>query len=343
MRKLLNTLYITSEDVYLALDGENVVVLKEESTIGRFPLHTLENIVSFSYKGASPALMGACAGKQIDLNFYNPRGKFLARTTGMSAGNVLLRKEQYRISEDEKRSLMFARNMILGKVFNSKWCLERTLRDHSLRVDSEKLKRVSGELQEGLDSIRNCSSLDSLRGIEGEMASRYFSVFDELILNQKEDFAFRGRSRRPPMDNLNALLSFAYSVLGNMCAGALEGVGLDAYVGFLHQDRPGRRSLSLDVMEELRAAMADRFVLGLVNRKMIQGNHFDKQGDGAVLLNDEGRKLFLSAWQQRKRETITHPFLGEKIPWGLVPHVQAMLLARTIRGDLDEYPPFLWK
>ena len=261
----------------------------------------------------------------------------------MSAGNVLLRKEQYRISEDEKRSLMFARNMILGKVFNSKWCLERTLRDHSLRVDSEKLKRVSGELQEGLDSIRNCSSLDSLRGIEGEMASRYFSVFDELILNQKEDFAFRGRSRRPPMDNLNALLSFAYSVLGNMCAGALEGVGLDAYVGFLHQDRPGRRSLSLDVMEELRAAMADRFVLGLMNRKMIQGNHFDKQGDGAVLLNDEGRKLFLSAWQQRKKEIITHPFLGEKIPWGLVPHVQAMLLARTIRGDLDEYPPFLWK
>lgn len=343
MRKLLNTLYITSEDVYLALDGENIIVLREEDTIGRFPLHTLENIVSFSYKGASPALMGACASRNINLSFYTPRGKFLARATGMSAGNVLLRKEQYRISDDEDRSLDFARNMILGKVFNCRWCLERTVRDNGFRVDTEKIKAVSQELNLGLEKIRCCGDLNSLRGLEGELASRYFYVFDDLIINQKEQFSFNGRTRRPPMDNVNALLSFAYSILGNECAGALEGAGLDAYVGFLHQDRPGRKSLSLDLMEELRASMADRFVLGLVNRKMISGAHFDVQGDGAVLMNDDGRKIFLSAWQQRKREAITHPFLGEKIPWGLVPYVQAMLLARTIRGDLPEYPPFMWK
>lgn len=343
MRKLLNTLYITSEDVYLALDGENIVVLREEETVGRFPLHTLENIVSFSYKGASPALMGACAGKQINLSFYTPRGRFLARTTGMSAGNVLLRKEQYRISDDESRSLAYAQNMIFGKVFNCRWCLERTVRDHGLRIDAESVKDASNILYRGLEDIRKCESLDSLRGMEGELASRYFSVFDQLVLNQKEDFAFRGRSRRPPMDNMNALLSFGYSILANECAGALEGAGLDAYVGFLHQDRPGRKSLSLDLMEELRAAMVERFVLSLVNRRMVCGNHFDRQGDGAVLLNDQGRKTFLSAWQERKRDVITHPFLGEKIPWGLVPYVQAMLLARTIRGDLEEYPPFLWK
>lgn len=343
MRKLLNTLYITSEDVYLALDGENVVILRDEDTIGRFPLHTLENIVSFSYKGASPSLMGSCAAKHINLSFYTPRGKFLARTVGMSAGNVLLRKEQYRISDDVDRSLTFAHNMILGKVFNCRWCLERTVRDHGIRVDREKIKDISEELYLGLEKIRGCSDLDALRGIEGELASRYFSVFDDLILNQKEQFFFNGRNRRPPMDNMNALLSFAYTILGNECAGALEGAGLDAYVGFLHQDRPGRKSLALDIMEELRAAMADRFVLGLVNRKMINDGHFDRQGDGAVLMNDEGRKIFLSAWQQKKKDTITHPFLSEKIPWGLVPHVQAMLLARTIRGDLAEYPPFMWK
>ena len=285
----------------------------------------------------------ACAERKILLSFYTPRGRFLARTTGMSAGNILLRKEQYRISDDESRSLPYAKNMILGKVFNCRWCLERTLRDYSMRLDGERMKQVSGEMQRGLDNIRNCSSLETLRGIEGEMASRYFSVFNQMVLNQKDDFMFQGRNRRPPQDNLNALLSFAYSILGNECSSALEGVGLNAYAGFLHQDRPGRQSLALDLMEELRAVMADRFVLSLVNRKMVQANHFNRQGDGAVLMNEEGRKIFLSAWQQRKKETLTHPFLGEKIPWGLVPHVQSMLLARTVRGDLDEYPPFLWK
>lgn len=343
MRKLLNTLYITSEDAYLALDGENIIILREEETIGRFPLHTLENIVSFSYKGASPALMGACAMRHINLSFYSPRGRFLAGTTGLSSGNVLLRKEQYRISDAEERSLLYTRNMILGKVFNCRWCLERTVRDHGLRVDKEKIENVSHELYIGLQKIRKCSSIGALRGIEGELASRYFSVFDYLILNQKDNFYFKTRTRRPPMDNMNALLSFAYSILGNECAGALEGVGLDPYVGFLHQDRPGRKSMALDLMEELRAVMADRFVIGLVNRRMINERHFDRQADGAVLMNDEGRRIFLTSWQQKKKETITHPFLGEKLSWGLVPYAQTMLLARTIRGDLAEYPPFMWK
>lgn len=343
MKKLLNTLYVLSEDVYLALDGENVVILRDAETAGRFPLHTLEQIVSFSYKGASPALMGACARKEIGLSFFSPQGRFLARTSGIPYGNVLLRKEQYRISDDVDRSLSYAKAMILGKVFNCRWSLERTVRDHGLRVDIERIKEISGQLHQGISGIRTCDTLDSLRGIEGELASRYFAVFDDLIINQKEDFRFRGRNRRPPLDKVNALLSFAYTLLGNDCAGALEGVGLDAYVGFLHSDRPGRKSLALDMMEELRGIMADRFVLSLINRKIMKAVHFETQADGAVLLNEDGRKQFLSAWQQRKKEMITHPFLEEKLCWGLVPHIQAMLLARTIRGDLEGYPPFLWK
>lgn len=343
MRKLLNTLYVLSEDVYLALDGENVIILREEETAGRFPLHTLENIVSFSYKGASPALMGACVRKEIGLNFFSPRGKFLARASGLPYGNVLLRKEQYRISDDLERSLIYARNMILGKVFNCRWSIERTIRDNGLRVNAEQLKRVSDELNNEILQIRECQNLDSLRGIEGELASRYFSVFDEMIINQKDDFRFQRRSKRPPLDCINALMSFAYTILGNECAGALESVGIDPYVGFLHRDRPGRKSLALDLLEELRGIMADRFVLTTVNKKIIKKEHFDHQENGAVLLNEEGRKQFFSAWQQRKKENITHPFLGEKLPWGLVPYIQAMLLARTIRGDLDSYPPFLWK
>jgi len=305
---LLNTLYVLSEDVYLALDGENIVILREAETAGRFPLHTLENIICFSYKGASPALMGACAEKGIGLSFYSPRGKYLTRVSGIAHGNVLLRKEQYRVSDDEERSLSYARNMILGKVFNCRWSLERTLRDHSMRVNSAKLKSASNELNAGLDKIKKTENLASLRGIEGELASRYFSVFDELIINQKDAFFFKGRSRRPPLDNTNGLLSLAYTILGNECASALEGVGLDAYVGFLHQDRPGRKSLALDLLEELRGIMAERFVLTLINKKIMKDEHFERQGDGSVLLNDAGRKQFFAMWQQTKKEVITIHF-----------------------------------
>lgn len=343
MKKLLNTLYVTTEDYYLSLDGENIVISSGKETIGRFPLHTLENIVCFSYKGASPALMGACAERGIGLHFYLPNGRYQAGIDGWEQGNVLLRKEQYRISDNVERSHSYAKNMIIGKVFNGRWCLERTLRDHALRVDAQKIKTVSEELYAGIQKLRKTEDLDSLRGLEGQLAERYFSVFDDLILNQKEDFHFTSRNRRPPLDNVNALLSFAYTILTNECANALKSVGLDPYVGFMHRDRPGRKSLALDLLEELRASVADRFVLTLINKKIIKPEHFVQQKDGAVLLNEDGRKVFLSAWQTRKKEKITHPFLKEKMEWGLVSYVQALLLARTIRNDLDEYPPFFWK
>lgn len=343
MRKLLNTLYVMTENCYLTLDGENIVILDGEKTLGRFPLHTLENIVCFTYKGASPALMGACADRNIGMSFFSPRGAFLARAVGKEYGNVLLRKEQYRISDDESKSIAYAKNMIFGKVFNCRWSIERTLRDHACRVDTEKLKQVSNVLHDTLPKIDGVPHADELRGTEGKAAEQYFSVFDDLILNQKEDFAFVGRSRRPPLDKINAILSFAYTVLAGDCANALSGVGLDPYVGFLHGDRPGRKSLALDLMEELRPVLADRLILTLINTKVIQAVHFEVQKDGAVYLNDEGRKVFFTAWQNHKKEMITHPYLKEKIEWGLVPYVQALLLSRTIRGDLEEYPPFLWK
>lgn len=343
MRKLLNTLFVTSEDVYLALENENVVVLAGEERKGQFPLVMLEGIVSFSYKGASPALMGACAQRGVGLCFMTPNGRFLARVSGEERGNVLLRKEQYRVSDDPKKSCRVARCMVFGKTYNSRWVLERAVRDHGMRVDAGGMKAASQLLAQSLEGILDQTDLDALRGIEGQNSAVYFSRFDGLILNQKEDFHYDGRSRRPPMDRVNALLSFVYTLLGNDCAAALEAVGLDAYVGFLHRDRPGRVSLALDLMEELRPVMADRLVLTLINTRVIRREHFTRQESGAVLLNDNGRKAVLSAWQSRKREELTHPYLKERMVWGLVPHVQALLLARTLRGDLDDYPPFLWK
>ncbi len=343
MRKLLNTLYVMTPEAYLTLDGENVVVQNGETTLGRFPLHTLENITCFTYKGASPYLMGACAKNQIGLTFFTPRGKFLARTVGEEYGNVLLRKEQYRISDNEQRSTQYAKNMMLGKIFNCRWNIERTVRDNGLRVDAEKLKNISVVLRNGYKDIPNITSLDELRGVEGKLAEQYFSCFDDLILNQKDSFCFRTRNRRPPTDKLNALLSFTYVILANDCANALQSVGLDPYVGFMHRDRPGRKSLALDLTEEFRAILGDRFVLTLINTKKINDTHFDVQKDNAVLLNDKGRRIFFNEWQNRKQEKITHPYLKEKIEWGIVPYVQALLLARTIRGDLEEYPPFFWK
>ena len=343
MRKLLNTLFITSENAYLTLDGETVCVEIEREKAGQFPLHTLENILCFSYQGASPALMGACAKRGIGLTFFSPFGKFLCRVTGEPQGNVLLRKQQYRISDDRDASCKIAKNLILGKVFNCRWTIDRTVRDHALRIDEERCRCSMQYLMDAMSKIRNEKDLDSLRGIEGESASVYFGVFDELILNQKEAFPFRGRNKRPPLDNVNAMLSFGYTLLANDCANALNGAGLDPYVGFMHRDRPGRKSLALDLMEELRAVMVDRFVLTLINNRQIRKEHFQAAQSGAVEFTPEGRKKFLTAWQERKREQITHPYLQEKICWGLVPHVQAILLARYLRGDLDEYPPFLWK
>ena len=343
MRQLLNTLFVTSEDIYLSLDGENVVANREKQAAGRFPLHTLSGILSFSYAGASPALMGACAKREVSLAFCTPRGRFLARVTGEASGNVLLRRTQYRIADDPGPCCRLARNMVFGKVYNARWSLERTRRDHGLRVDGQRLADASAQLRQLLPQIRSETAPDSLRGLEGAAATVYFGVLDQLILGEKPLFSFQGRSRRPPMDPINALLSFAYSLLANDCAAALESVGLDSYVGFLHRDRPGRVSLALDLMEELRPCMADRFVLTLVNNRVVGEGDFDRRENGAVFLNDAGRRTFLNHWQQRKRETLTHPYLREKVSWGLIPYVQALLLARHLRGDLEEYPPFLWK
>lgn len=343
MKKLLNTLYVTSEDSYLSLDGENVVISDHGCEMGRLPLHNLEGIVSFGYRGTSPALMGACAERDISLCYVSPQGKFLARVSGRVKGNVILREQQYRSFLDDGQSLDIAKNCILGKIYNARWVLERATRDHSLQVDVEKLKASSENLKNSLNYVRDCQSKEQLRGFEGEAAQVYFGVFNELILQQKNDFFFHGRNKRPPLDHVNALLSFVYTLLTNTITSALETVGLDPYVGCLHTERPGRVSLSLDLIEELRPVFADRFVLSLINKKMITKKGFKKKENGAVLMDDETRKIVLVEWQNKKKETLTHPFLKEKVEWGMVPYVQAMLLARYLRGDLDAYPPFLWK
>lgn len=343
MKRLLNTLYILSEDIYLSLDGENVVANRDRQAVARYPLHTLQNIITFSYSGVSPALMGACAQRQIGLALCTPRGKFLARVCGEGNGNVLLRRAQYRVADDPGPCCQIGRTMIFGKLFNTRWSIERTRRDHGLRLDSEKLSAASQKIYGLLSQVGEATSSEELRGLEGVGASTYFGIFEEMILGDKEIFSFHGRSRRPPLDPVNAMLSFAYGLLAHDCACALESVGLDSYVGFLHRDRPGRTSLALDLMEELRPCMVDRFVLTLINNRQIKRSDFLYMESGAVLMTDGGRKTFLTHWQEKKKETLTHPYLGEKLPWGMIPHLQALLLARYLRGDLDAYPPFLWK
>lgn len=343
MKNLLNTLYVTQSDVYLSLDGDNIVLLKEQERLGRVPLHNLQSIVAFGYTGASPALMGYCAERNISIVFLKQNGRFLARVIGDSKGNVVLRKKQYILSEDVNASAVIARNFILGKIYNHKWMIERMTRDYPLRIDVEKFKESSSQLSQLMLDVRACDDLERLRGLEGQAAVTYNKLFNDMILQQNEHFYFHSRSRRPPLDNVNAMLSFAYTLLANDTAAALEAVGLDAYVGFLHRDRPGRVSLALDLMEELRGIYADKFVLSLINKKHLNKDDFVQKENGAIIMTDEGRKKFVTLWQEKKQEKITHPYLGEKISWGLVPHAQALLLARHLRNDLDEYPPFLWK
>jgi len=343
MKKLLNTLYVTSEDAYLSLKGENIEIILDGGIKKDVPLHLLESIVCFSYKGASPALMGKCVDAGIDLSFFSPQGRYLASVNKTVNGNVHLRKEQLRIADDKKKSARIARSLLSGKLYNSKYVLHRFVRDHALQIDADTLNKAISRINEGLLSLREENDTEKLMGIEGNTASVYFGVFGELILDKSDSFNFHGRNRRPPTDNVNALLSFAYTLLANNCAAALWGVGLDPYVGFLHSDRPGRKSLALDLMEELRAPYADRFVLNLINNRVMNEKHFKVQESGAVLLTEEGRQKFLMKWQERKKEELTHPFINEKVQWGMVPHIQALLLARYIRGDLDNYPPFFWK
>jgi CRISPR-associated protein Cas1 len=343
MKHLLNTLFVLSEDSYLSLENENAVIHAGDGTRKMLPLLGLENIFCFSYKGASPALAGECAKRGIGLAFLTPTGRFLARVSGRSQGNVLLRKKQYRISDNTAESCLVARCFIFGKLYNSRWCLERIARDHAMRVNAALLKDTSQFLAEKSKQILTVTDLDTLRGLEGETAARYFSVFDQMIINQKKMFSFSGRSRRPPLDRVNAMLSFGYRLLASDCAAALESVGLDSYVGFMHRDRPGRESLALDLMEELRSVLVDRLVITMINTREINAKQFERMENDAVLLNDSGHRTFIKAWQTHKREEIKHPYLHDKMQWGLVPYVQALLLARYLRGDLDAYPPFLWK
>lgn len=343
MKTILNTLYITDPEMYLAAQGETILIKKNNELLQRYPLHNLRDIVLFTYLGMSPKLVQQCMAYGIGIAYMTPRGRFIGRLQGMSRGNILLRRTQYRMADAEAMALPIAISCIAAKVYNEKWTIERYIRQYAARLDTTQLERVSATLTAMLAEIRNVSSLDELRGFEGRAQAAYFSCMDTLILNQKGDFQFLSRSRRPPLTRVNAVLSFLYAVLANELASALETVGLDAYAGFMHVDRPGRVSLALDMMEEFRAPLVDRLVLSMINRKSIQAGDFQVEANESVFLTDTGRRAVLSLWQKRKQEIITHPYLNEKMPWGLVPFVQATLLARYIRSDLDAYPSFFWK
>lgn len=340
MRKLLNVLYVTTPEAYLSRDGENIVIKVEDEERFRVPVHNLEGIVYFGHKGASHSVIGLCAERGIYFTFLTPGGRFLARVEGPVSGNVLLRKKQYRISDDKNESTKLAKLFIMAKITNSRTILSRVIRDHPENTNIEKVKKVMDDLALMIFKVEKNNDLEEIRGIEGMASHLYFSVFNELIVTQKEDFYFKERSRRPPKDNINALLSFVYTLLVHECRSALETVGLDPAVGFLHTDRPGRPSLALDLMEELRAYIADRIVLNLINRHQITKDSFEKSEAGEIQMNDTARRTLLETWQKRKTEEIIHPFLNEKIEVGLIPYCQALLLARYMRGDIENYPPF---
>jgi len=335
LKKLLNTLYITRPECYLHKERETVVIKQGDNKLGQFPMLALQNILCFGQVSVSPGLMAACLESGVGLSFFTEFGKFQAQVMGMPKGNVLLRRTQYRWADDEEKSVSVARLMIAAKVGNCRAVLMREQRNHGA---SDSLAHAAEKMAALLENIRYARNVPQLMGLEGEAASVYFGVFNSLLRSQ--EFEFSGRVRRPPGDPVNALLSFAYVLLASECASALAGVGLDPYVGFLHQDRPGRKSLALDLMEELRAPLADRFVLTLINRGQIKVDDFVTEASGAVRLKDEARKTFLTAYQERKKESLKHPYLEESIELGLLPHAQALLLARHLRGDMQYYTPF---
>ena len=340
MKKHLNTLYVTTQNAYLYKEGQSVVINVEKETRLRLPIHTRDGIVCFGAVSMSPFLMHHCAESNVAVSFLSEYGKFLARIQGPVSGNVLLRREQYRVADQSEAAAQIACNLLIGKIANSRAVLRRALRDHG---ENAGLKMADSRLTQYLQRLNNPMLIDELRGNEGEAAASYFAAFPQLVTVDDEAFAFTGRNRRPPTDPVNALLSFTYTLLVHDCRSALEGVGLDPCVGFLHADRPGRPSLALDLMEEFRSVLADRLVLSLINRRQIQPKDFNDSAGGAVTMTDSARKELLTAWQKRKQEEITHPYLGEKCKVGLLPHLQAQLLARHLRGDLDAYPPFIWR
>lgn len=343
MKHLLNTLYVTTQGAYLHKEGEAVVVKVEKETRLRVPVHTLGGVVCFGAITCSPFLMHHCAENGVLISFLSENGRFLARVEGPVSGNVLLRREQYRRADDLTASAAIARAAVTAKINNCRTVLQRTLREHPESSNAEALKHGVNYLDQSLERLAAGLPLDSVRGVEGDAARAYFEAFDHLILAQKEDFFFRERSRRPPLDNMNALLSFLYTLLVHDVSGALQSVGLDPAVGFLHRDRPGRPGLALDVMEEFRPFIADRLALSLVNLRQIKGAGFARTESGGVWMDDATRKEVLVAYQKRKQEEILHPFLNERMTVGLLIHIQARLLSRHLRGDLDGYPPFLWK
>ena len=337
MKKMLNSLYISTQGSYLHKERETLIVEADGKKLGQFPMHAIENIFCFGQIMVSPALMGACGEKGINLSFMTEFGKFLARVQGPQSGNVLLRRQQYRIADQDPVSI--ARLMIAAKIANSRQVLLRHQRNHG---EDDNLATVCHRLSHLLKQAERETNLDRLRGIEGDGAQNYFSVFSSLIRsNPDHDFKLEGRNKRPPTDPVNAMLSFAYTLLTHEIASALQSVGLDPYVGFMHRDRPGRLSLALDMIEEFRSPWCDRFVLSLINRKQLGAKDFKQDAAGGVKLSEDARKQFLVAWQERKQVVITHPYLDEKIPTGLIPYVQSTLLGRHIRGDIEVYPPFL--
>lgn len=338
MKKLLNTLYITRQESYLHKDRETIVIKNGADRLGQFPALSVSNILCFGQVSVSPFLMGYCAEQGIGLSFYTEYGRFLARVQGRPVGNVLLRRAQYRWADDSEKSVSVARLMIAAKIANSRSVLLREIRNHG---DNPLLSDVAVRLAGSLRRVKLAPSVEVAMGMEGEAANAYFSVFDEML--RGTGFAFGGRIRRPPTDPVNALLSFIYSLVTQECVSALLGVGLDPYVGFLHKDRPGRPSLALDLLEEFRAAWADRFALTLINRRQVQLADFVTEASGAVRLKDDARRTVLTAYQERKQAEMVHPYLEEQVPIGLLPHCQALLLARHIRGDTEYYPPYLVK
>lgn len=346
MRRLLNIVYVTTESAWLRKDGANLVVEVEGAERARAPLHLLEGIVAFSYLGCSPALMFACAEAGVAMSFLDPRGRFLARVEGPRGGNVLLRRAQHRRADDPPQALAIARAIVAAKTANQRMVLLRGLRDHGDKFAPDRraeLERICTRLADVARLAHHAPDIETARGREGEAAALYFAAFDALILADKPAFAFTTRSRRPPLDRINALLSFLYAMLGHDCRAALESHGLDPQIGFLHADRPGRAGLALDVMEELRPVLADRLALSLVNRNQLKADDFILEEAGAVRLTDDARKRVLVAWQERKREEARHPFFNETAPIGLFAHLQAQLLARHLRGELDGYPALIWK
>lgn len=346
MRKQLNTLYVTTDGAWLHKDGANIVMSVDHEERARLPVHMLESLVCFGRVLVSPPLLGYCAEQSISVSFLTSYGKFLARVEGPVSGNVLLRREQYRVADDPTRCAAIVRNVLTGKLHNQRMVLGRALRDHGDKLvgtDLAALQHAHRRLKRITAVLAHDATVDLLRGHEGEAAQAYFGAFDHLIRVPDTELHFHGRSRRPPLDAVNALLSFLYTLVTHDCRSALESVGLDPAVGFLHRDRPGRPSLALDITEEFRALLADRLALSLINRRQLGARDFRTMDSGAVLLADDARKTVLTAYQERKRELLLQPFLEEKVAIGLLPFVQAQLLARHLRGDLDGYPPFLWK